>query len=35
VLDETAREKVSALAERWGLGASMTRVVAALDGAAR
>lgn len=33
--DEAARAEVAALAERWGLGTSMTRVLAALDGAAR
>jgi 5'-3' exonuclease len=32
-LDEGARASAAALAERWGLGTSMTRVLAALDAA--
>ncbi|HET8927193.1 MAG TPA: 5'-3' exonuclease [Microbacterium sp.] len=34
-LDEGARASAAALAERWGLGTSMTRVLAALDAATR
>lgn len=33
-VDDGARAAVTALAERWGLGSSVERVVAALDGAA-
>ena len=32
--DAAARESATALGERWGLGASITRLLAALDGAA-
>jgi 5'-3' exonuclease len=34
-LDEEAKERAAALADRWALGSAMTRIIGALDGADR